>query len=242
MKLIFIRHADPDYEHDSLTEKGWREAEFLGRRMGKVKMDHIYVSPLGRAQDTCNSTLKYNGKTAVTKDFLREFDAPIWRPDKKDKKMICWDWLPEDWMEDERMFSKDHWMEHPAMVEGKVYEEYLRVINGFDEILKTHGYERNGNYYKAIAPNEDTVVIYCHFGVQMVMLSHLLNISPMIMWHNFCASPSTVTVLHTEERRPGVVNFRVNRFGDQTHLLENDEEPSFAARFAEVYGNGDRLD
>ncbi len=26
MKLIFIRHGDPDYEHDTLTEKGIREA------------------------------------------------------------------------------------------------------------------------------------------------------------------------------------------------------------------------
>ncbi|MCI5729625.1 MAG: histidine phosphatase family protein, partial [Clostridia bacterium] len=25
MKLIIIRHGDPDYEKDSLTEKGWRE-------------------------------------------------------------------------------------------------------------------------------------------------------------------------------------------------------------------------
>ena len=27
MKIIFIRHAEPDYSIDSLTEKGWREAE-----------------------------------------------------------------------------------------------------------------------------------------------------------------------------------------------------------------------
>ena len=29
MKLLLVRHAEPDYEHDSLTEKGWREAGFL---------------------------------------------------------------------------------------------------------------------------------------------------------------------------------------------------------------------
>ena len=32
MRLIFIRHAEPDYEHDSLTEKGWREAKLLAVR------------------------------------------------------------------------------------------------------------------------------------------------------------------------------------------------------------------
>ena len=25
MRILIIRHGDPDYEHDSLTEKGWRE-------------------------------------------------------------------------------------------------------------------------------------------------------------------------------------------------------------------------
>lgn len=33
MRLIIVRHGDPNYEIDSLTEKGWREAEFLSIRM-----------------------------------------------------------------------------------------------------------------------------------------------------------------------------------------------------------------
>ena len=35
MKLIFIRHGEPNYEIDSLTEKGWREAELLSKRTVK---------------------------------------------------------------------------------------------------------------------------------------------------------------------------------------------------------------
>ena len=33
MRLIFIRHGDPDYVHDTLTEKGKREAELLAQRV-----------------------------------------------------------------------------------------------------------------------------------------------------------------------------------------------------------------
>ena len=30
MNLVIIRHGDPDYEHDTLTEHGWTEAcQFL---------------------------------------------------------------------------------------------------------------------------------------------------------------------------------------------------------------------
>ena len=29
MKLLIVRHGDPDYDIDSLTEKGWKEVEYL---------------------------------------------------------------------------------------------------------------------------------------------------------------------------------------------------------------------
>ena len=35
MKIIFIRHGDPDYVNDSLTEKGIREAKLLAKRVAK---------------------------------------------------------------------------------------------------------------------------------------------------------------------------------------------------------------
>ena len=36
MKLIIIRHGDPDYEHDSLTQKGVREAQLLSDRISQL--------------------------------------------------------------------------------------------------------------------------------------------------------------------------------------------------------------
>ena len=50
MKLIFVRHGDPDYTLDSLTEKGWREAEILAERISSFDVDDFYCSPLGRAR------------------------------------------------------------------------------------------------------------------------------------------------------------------------------------------------
>ncbi len=57
MRLMIVRHGDPDYERDSLTEKGWREAELLAERMAKLEVKEFYVSPLGRAKDTASLTL-----------------------------------------------------------------------------------------------------------------------------------------------------------------------------------------
>lgn len=85
MKLLMIRHGDPNYEIDSLTEKGWREAELLAERMEKTEVQEYFVSPLGRAKDTASCTLKRTGRTAVECAWLREFDAPIYRPHRPER-------------------------------------------------------------------------------------------------------------------------------------------------------------
>ena len=61
MRLLIVRHGDPDYEHDTLTEKGWREAELLSERLSKLNVKEFYVSPLGRAKDTASLTLAAGG-------------------------------------------------------------------------------------------------------------------------------------------------------------------------------------
>ena len=96
MRLIIVRHGDPNYEIDSLTEKGWREAEFLSVRMEKqLQKEHtyIYTSPLGRAKDTASLTLKKLGMTATEFKWLREFEAPAIDEDTGTYK-VCWDLLP----------------------------------------------------------------------------------------------------------------------------------------------------
>ena len=95
MRLIFIRHAEPDYEHDSLTEKGWREAKLLAARTKDWYVDDFYVSPLGRARDTASFTLKAHGKTAEIMDWLHEFLGKV--PDGAGGTRLCWDLMPADW-------------------------------------------------------------------------------------------------------------------------------------------------
>lgn len=93
MRILIIRHGDPDYEKDSLTQKGWHEAELLADKMEKTDVTAFYVSPLGRAQDTASVTLKRLGRSAKTYHWLREFHAPIY--DKKTKKLRGpWDLMP----------------------------------------------------------------------------------------------------------------------------------------------------
>lgn len=81
MKILIVRHADPDYSIDSLTEKGWREAEYLSERLSRLPVKAFYVSPLGRAKDTASCTLKKVNARAEECEWLREFQPDISRPD-----------------------------------------------------------------------------------------------------------------------------------------------------------------
>ena len=240
MRLLIIRHGDPDYSIDSLTEKGWREAELLADRMAKETVDYFYVSPLGRAKDTASCTLKKIGRTAEECQWLREFHAAIWRPDVKDQRKIPWDWMPADWTADDRAYQAEQWFKMGPMEEADVKQEYDWVTGELDRLLERHGYRREGRYYGAEAPNCDTLALFCHFGVECVLLSHLLSISPMILWHGFCALPTGVTTVVTEERQKGIASFRTIGFGDLSHLYAAGEEPSFSARFCECYDSADQ--
>ena len=88
--------------------------------------------------------------------------------------------------------------------------------------------------------NHDTIVLFCHFGVECVLLSHIMSCSPMVFWHNFVALPTSVTTLITEEREKGIATFRCQQFGDISHLYAGGEEPSFAARFCECFDDDTR--
>lgn len=237
MRILIIRHADPDYTIDGLTETGKKEAEFLKERLLKEKIDDIYVSPLGRAQLTALPYLTASGKQSQTVDWLREFDPSIDKPNRKNS--ISWDWLPKDWTKDQNYFDKDRWDKTAVMEKGNVSASYQKVVNGMDNVLSKHGYLRDGLVYHTENGNHDTVAFFCHFGVECVLLSHLINVSPMILWHGTIALPSSVTVLRTEEREKGIAYFRMSEFGSLSHLYGK-EEPSFSGRFCECYEDIDR--
>lgn len=235
MKIIIVRHADPDYSIDSLTPKGRVEAELLSEKLSKMEIDAFYTSPMGRAKDTAEYTLKKMKRNATECEWLKEFNYRIDKPNRKNS--IPWDWFPEDWCANDEFFDKDAWKDAPIFKTNGVSEAYDNVCRELDALLLNYGYKRDGRLYKVLDANEKTVVLFCHFGLECVLLSHLLNVSPMVLWHGTCALPSSVTTLVTEERRRGIAYFRMNGFGDVSHLYAGGEEPSFSARFCETFDN-----
>ena len=237
---MFIRHGDPNYELDALTEKGILEAKALIPRIEKINADYYYVSPLGRARQTAQIAMERIDKEAEVKDWLKEFPAVVEHICEPNPGPQCWDWMPSDWAKEPSFYDIDRFYDHPVMKKGHVKEIYEDVINHFDALLRKHGYAKNGKTFDVLKANHDTLCFFCHFGIECVLLSYLINVSPMILWHGFVASTSSVTIVNTEERQKGIASFRISHFGDTSHLDASGLEPSFSARFCECYSDDTR--
>lgn len=243
MKIIFIRHGDPDYENDSLTQKGIREAKLLAKRVAKWdNVTQFYCSPLGRAKKTASYSLEAVGREAVTYEWMKEFsyfvDDPV-----TGRHGVAWDFMPAYWTKIPEMYDKDGWKNTEIYRSNEeLLPAYREVCEGLDGILSSYGYTRHNNYYLTNPENkndgttkEDTIVIFCHLGVTCMMLSHLLGISPVLLLHGFFLAPTSVTVLSSEERMENSALFRVQVMGDVTHLLTGGEPVSHAGYFAEPF-------
>lgn len=259
MHLIFIRHADPDYNNDSVTEKGRKELELLSKRMAGFNATEVYVSPMGRAQRTAEAVLSSLNvdmtKPPVevkTLPWLREFSYDCKDP-KTGKTRLCWDNLPRDYFFERKYRSDKKWTDTKLMKSGDISGHYREVCDGLDEILSSWDYNRLSddvpiyNCFPHLTHEEaavDThllqnqknlddkkIVFVCHLGVMFAMISHLTGMSPVQLWQGFFVAPSSITVLGAEERIPGEVVFRVQRLGDVRHLESMGESASASGFF-----------
>lgn len=241
MRIIFIRHGDPDYANDTLTEKGVREANLLAERVSRWEnITEIYCSPLGRAVKTASYSLDALKREAITYPWLREFFYSIDDP-TTGRHGVPWDFMPEYWTEIEEMYDRRNWKNTEIYRSNpELLPAYDEVCAGIDNILSKYGYRRYHNYYvtdheKTPDSQDATIVLFCHLGVTFVMMSHLLGISPAVLFHGFYIAPTSVTVLAAEERIPGKAMFRAQVVGDTSHLLGSNEPVSTAGYFTDAF-------
>lgn len=241
MRMIFIRHGDPDYENDTLTKKGWKEAALLAKRVADWPVTDFYCSPLGRARDTASLSLEVHKREAVVYDWMKEFYYPITDP-STGRYGVPWDFMPRYWTENPLFYDKDHWFEAEIFASNpQIKIAWQEVCTGLDQLLEGYGYRREGRIFKTPFWNQDkpyqdaTIVIFCHLGVTLLMMSHLLGIAPPLLWQNFFIAPTSVTILASEERMEKEAYFRAQVVGDTLHLNRGTEPISRAGYFADPF-------
>lgn len=234
MRILIIRHGEPNYAIDSLTEKGFREAELLAQRIFAIKPDAVYCSPLGRAQDTAGPSLRLLEKEAVILPWLREFPATVPAANGAER-MIPWNLHPQYWTKEKELFDAERWRQQALMASGDVDVRYGEVVRGLDDLLLSYGYQRDGYLYRCEDNRPLTIALFCHFALGMVLMGHLLGFSASQLWQTLFMPASSVTTLVTEERTKGEVMFKCMQLGDTSHLYAGNEPVSSAGLFPECY-------
>lgn len=209
MKLVFIRHADPDYANDSLTPRGHVQARLLAEALLTMPIDAIYVSPRGRAQMTAAYTLDRLGEQGTTLDWLAELRGG-YAPGS-----VAWDVHPVELFRDGAPLTPDDWKA------GVVYGEHLAGIlepfyRAWDGFMAEQGYLRHGPLYRVDSSRDDTLAFFCHAGVTLSLLAHLLHIAPPLAYAHFGCDPASVTILESDEK-DGWATFRLVVANDMSH-------------------------
>ena len=233
MKIVIIRHAEPDYENNTLTDKGFREAKMLGEYYKNERVDYIYSSPLPRAKYTAEAFA--SGRPIKYEDYLIEFWHPIYIDGKERHN---WDFYPRDIENYPELVSHDFLTSGFCKPIG-MKEMYDEVIKEFDKTLEEHGYKREGSYYRVIKPNKDVVVFVCHLGMMSLLMSRLTGIPYTQIAQYFFVAPTGVTTYVSEEREKGIAQFRCREFGNLDHLRRKNEPHSKFGSFKETFDEED---
>jgi len=211
MEVMLIRHADPDYSKDSITEKGRREAEALALSLNDKGLDDLYVSPLGRAQETCQYIAEALKVKPVTLDWLREIQLDV------DLGYAPWDFPGNDYLSGGHLPSPDKWWQRFKIGE-LLRPHFLNISRGFDKLMEGYGYRKFGNLYKGERPSDKRIALVAHGGMIMTLLAYLVH-WPLPLVYIHCTIDTTgVTRLIWREFPSGYAIPKLVAFNELPHL------------------------
>jgi probable phosphoglycerate mutase len=221
MRLYIIRHGDPDYATDSLTAAGQVEAEALGNFMGKLQLDRLYSSPLGRARQTAAYIAEAGGLEISTLDWTRELHYQTIADG-----LSYLDIHGHLVRRAEYLENPSRWEMIPELAAIPIDEISRGMIDKSDEFFASLGYERQNGSYRVSQPNTLKVAVVCHQGFGLLWLSHLLAIPSPLMWAGFFLHTTSITTILFDERTPGVATPRCIGLGELPHLHCDQIPPS----------------
>lgn len=223
MLLYIVRHGEPDYSTDTLTELGQRQAEAVSHRMAASGIEDIFASPMGRARQTAAPTAKLLGLPVTVEPWAeelgRESQTPY--PDGKMKNIFMVPTTLLASQENSAIDMESSFSECPGLCENGFSSRYQYISYGIDSLIERHGYRRNDRgFYQAVEPNEKRIALFCHAGMTRVALSHIFNLPYQLIGSRFLAWFTGVTVIWFKpDAVPGEeVAPRLYSFGDIGHL------------------------
>ena len=219
MLLYIVRHGDPIYETDSLTERGKLQAEAVGKRMYDAKIDRIFSSPMGRAIQTADPACRLLGLEKVIEPWTHEIEDERLTP-FPDGKLKSISLIQNTYYRENGNINLpyERAYECTGINQSRIKEAVERIEKCGNEFLERLGYKEENGVYKILRKNEEKVALFCHAAFGRAWISTLLHIPFHIMWSSFSYTHTGVTVIEFANNENGYTAPRCLCFSDVSHL------------------------
>lgn len=215
-EVYIVRHGDPDYVNDSLTDRGRKEAAALAERLRSIQPDQLFTSPLGRARETAQFTADATGLDVEVIPWITELETLIGL-DGFENVGAAWN-VPGAWVRT----GSDGGRQWDRLPEGsRRFIETTAFDLGAegDQFLERFGLIREGASYRLTQGwRTQRIVIFCHAGAGLAWLSHLLRLPLEFCWTGMHMAPTAVTRVQFERREELRAAPRALAIGDVSHL------------------------
>ena len=219
MRIVFVRHGEPDYVNDCLTALGRKQAQAAAVRLKEEGIEEIWSSPLGRARETAQAASDALGLPVHTLDFMREVS---WgSTDGTEIPGGGHPWAIVFEMTRQGIDLNDpRWRELPWFRANRLLECIDRIHSGIDGWLEGYGYIREGAYYRHTVEEERqrTIALFSHGGSSAAAMGHILNLRFPCACALLHIDHTGVTVVQMESRSGGGTLSRLTLTNDARHI------------------------
>lgn len=221
MRIIFVRHGEPDYINDCLTENGILQAQKTAERLKDERISAIYSSPMGRTRQTASFTAEKHGLDIINLDFMHEIDWGSVNPETElEYNGHPWTIGYEILADNQEYVGSDKWSEHHYFRDNICMKYYDMVSEKFDEFLAGYGITRDGALYKCDEEREETIAIFAHGGSGAVMFAHVFNLPFPFVLSSMPYGVCSVSVIDFTPQRGNIIIPRFELFNDMGHIAK----------------------
>ena len=218
MLLYIIRHGDPDYTTDSLTEKGILQAEAVGKRLAKVGINKVFSSPMGRARQTAEPLCRMLGLSYTVEEWTHEIGDEMFATHPNGSRTSMGG-IPSYCFREkggiDLPFEQE--MDAPILNETQMDTVFPYLEENGRDFLERLGYKEENGVYRILRPNDDRVALFCHAGFARAWISRLLHIPAQIMWAGFNYCHTGVTILDFKNYPGDFTAPRMMCYSDMSH-------------------------
>ena len=227
MKIVYVRHGQPDYKTDTLTPLGQMQATAAAERLKAFGITEIYSSPLGRARETAQFAADELGMPVTVIDSFRELGWGRWDAEPGTRKITPWEHAHQFATEGKCLTAPD-WREKEPWCDDKVVERVQFATDGFDAFMEKQGYLREGEHYVVTQDAADkTIAIFGHGGHSTAIFAHMMNIPFPLACHLLRLDFTNISLFHFGGNVGEFTTPRFDMIGNAEHIRGLEAENTF---------------